>query len=92
MADVSYELMQRNNPTADDIAWLVPPGQPADHRRHCQPDGSAQGKVMINIQKFGNTTAATVPLCLWRGKEIAQRRQYHPRRLWRWFHPGEPPG
>src|SRR5688500_9384111 len=66
MADVSYELMQRNNLTADDIAWLVP------HQANLRIiDATAnrmnlpKEKVMINIQKYGNTTAATIPLCLW---------------------------
>ncbi|HAN66485.1 MAG TPA: 3-oxoacyl-ACP synthase, partial [Chitinophagaceae bacterium] len=66
MADVSYELMERNNLTADDIAWLVP------HQANLRIiDATAnrmnlpKEKVMINIQKYGNTTAATIPLCLW---------------------------
>ena len=66
MADVSYELMQRNNLTADDIAWLVP------HQANLRIiDATANRmdlpseKVMINIQKYGNTTAGTLPLCLW---------------------------
>jgi len=66
MADVSYELMERNNLTADDIAWLVP------HQANLRIiDATAnrmnlpREKVMINIQKYGNTTAATIPLCLW---------------------------
>ena len=66
MADVSYELMQRNNLTADDIAWLVP------HQANLRIiDATAnrmslpREKVMINIQKYGNTTAGTLPLCLW---------------------------
>lgn len=66
MADVSYELMQRNNLTADDISWLVP------HQANLRIiDATAnrmnlpKEKVMINIQKYGNTTAATLPLCLW---------------------------
>ncbi|MEO8772315.1 MAG: beta-ketoacyl-ACP synthase III [Ferruginibacter sp.] len=66
MADVSYELMQRNNLTPDDIAWLVP------HQANLRIiDATAnrmnlpKEKVMINIHKFGNTTAATIPLCLW---------------------------
>jgi 3-oxoacyl-[acyl-carrier-protein] synthase-3 len=66
MADVGYELMERNNLTADDIAWLVP------HQANLRIiDATAnrmnlpKEKVMINIQKFGNTTAATLPLCLW---------------------------
>ncbi len=66
MADVSFELMQRNNLTAEDIAWLVP------HQANLRIiDATAsrmelpREKVMINIQKYGNTTAATLPLCLW---------------------------
>ena len=66
MADVSFELMDRNNLTAKDIAWLVP------HQANMRIiDATAQRmdlpreKVMINIQKYGNTTAATLPLCLW---------------------------
>ncbi|MCP9750664.1 beta-ketoacyl-ACP synthase III [Ferruginibacter sp. HRS2-29] len=66
MADVSYELLQRNNLTADDVAWLVP------HQANLRIiDATAnrmdlpKEKVMINIQKYGNTTAGTLPLCLW---------------------------
>ncbi|MBU3714398.1 MAG: ketoacyl-ACP synthase III [Ferruginibacter sp.] len=66
MADVSYELMQRNNLTADDISWLVPHQA---NLRIIDATASRMGlpkeKVMINIQKYGNTTAATIPLCLW---------------------------
>ena len=66
MADVSYELMQRNNLTGDDIAWLVPHQAnlriiDATANRMCLP----KEKVMVNIQKYGNTTAGTLPLCLW---------------------------
>jgi 3-oxoacyl-[acyl-carrier-protein] synthase-3 len=66
MADVSYELMQRNNLTAGDIAWLVP--HQANLRiidATANRMGLAKEKVMINIQKYGNTTAGTLPLCLW---------------------------
>ncbi len=66
MADVSYELMQRNNLTADDVAWLVPHQA---NLRIIDATASRMGlpkeKVMINIQKYGNTTAGTLPLCLW---------------------------
>ena len=66
MADVSFELMERNNLTADDIAWLVPHQA---NLRIIDATASRMGlpreKVMINIQKYGNTTAATLPLCLW---------------------------
>ncbi|MGB1055901.1 MAG: beta-ketoacyl-ACP synthase III [Flavobacteriales bacterium] len=65
MADVSYEVMERNNLTANDVAWLVPHQAnlriiDATQRR----TGLPHEKVMINIQKYGNTTAATIPLCL----------------------------
>ncbi len=66
MADVSYELIQRNNLTADDIAWLVP--HQANKRiidATARRMGLSDEKVMLNIQRYGNTTAATIPLCLW---------------------------
>ena len=66
MADVSYELMQRNNLTGDDIAWLVP--HQANLRiidATANRMGLPKEKVMINIEKYGNTTAGTLPLCLW---------------------------
>ena len=66
MADVSFELMQRNNLTAGDIAWLVP--HQANLRiidATAKRMGLPKEKVMINIQKYGNTTAGTLPLCLW---------------------------
>ncbi|MGD0710311.1 MAG: beta-ketoacyl-ACP synthase III [Bacteroidales bacterium] len=66
MADVSLEVMERNNLKPDDIKWLVP------HQANLRIiDATAnrmkldKDKVMINIEKFGNTTAATLPLCLW---------------------------
>jgi 3-oxoacyl-[acyl-carrier-protein] synthase-3 len=66
MADVSYELMERNNLTGDDIAWLVP--HQANLRiidATASRAGIPKEKVMINIEKYGNTTAGTIPLCLW---------------------------
>jgi 3-oxoacyl-[acyl-carrier-protein] synthase-3 len=66
MADVSAEIMQRNNLTADDVAWLVP--HQANKRiidATAERCGLSSDKVMLNIQKYGNTTAGTVPLCLW---------------------------
>ena len=66
MADVSYELMERNNLTGNDIAWLVP--HQANLRiidATANRMGLPKEKVMINIEKYGNTTAATIPLCLW---------------------------
>lgn len=66
MADVAYELMQRNNLEAADIAWLVP--HQANKRiidATAGRMGLSEDKVMVNIQHYGNTTAATLPLCLW---------------------------
>lgn len=66
MADVSYELMERNHLKSDDIAWLVP--HQANKRiidATARRMGLSDDKVMLNIQRYGNTTAATIPLCLW---------------------------
>jgi len=66
MADVSAELLERNQLTGNDIAWLVP--HQANLRiidATADRMGLSKEKVMINIQKYGNTTAATLPLCLW---------------------------
>jgi 3-oxoacyl-[acyl-carrier-protein] synthase-3 len=66
MADVSAELLDKNNLTGDDIAWLVP--HQANLRiidATANRAGIPKEKVMINIHKYGNTTAATIPLCLW---------------------------
>ena len=66
MADVAAEIMERNNLKADDIAWLVPHQA---NLRIIDATGKRMGlppeKVMINIENYGNTTAATIPLCLW---------------------------
>ncbi len=70
MADVSLEVMERNGLTHEDIAWLVP--HQANMRiieavaRRMKLD---KQKVMVNIEKFGNTTAATLPLCIWEWEE-----------------------
>jgi len=66
MSDVSEEIMKRNNLTADNIAWLVPHQAnkriiQAVQERMKLPDN----KVMMNIHRYGNTTAGTIPLCLW---------------------------
>jgi 3-oxoacyl-[acyl-carrier-protein] synthase-3 len=66
MADVSAELLEKHNLTGEDIAWLVP--HQANLRiidATADRVGLPKEKVMINIHKFGNTTAATIPLCLW---------------------------
>lgn len=66
MADVSAQIMERNNLTADDIAWLVP------HQANLRiinatsnRMGLSDDKVMLNIHRYGNTTCGTLPLCLW---------------------------
>jgi 3-oxoacyl-[acyl-carrier-protein] synthase-3 len=66
MADVSAEILERNNLTGDDVDWLVP--HQANLRiidATARRMNLADDKVMINIQKYGNTTSGTIPLCLW---------------------------
>ena len=66
MADVSAAIMDKNNLTSDDVDWLVP--HQANLRiidATANRMGLSKEKVMINIQKYGNTTAGTLPLCLW---------------------------
>ncbi len=66
MADVSAQIMERNNLTADDIAWLVPHQA---NKRIIDATANRMGvgpeKVMLNIHRYGNTTNGTIPLCLW---------------------------
>jgi 3-oxoacyl-[acyl-carrier-protein] synthase-3 len=66
MADVSAEIMERNNLNAEDVAWLVP--HQANKRiidATARRMGVGNEKVMLNIEKYGNTTNGTIPLCLW---------------------------
>ena len=66
MADVSAEIMERNGLSADDVAWLVP--HQANKRiidATAHRMGLDDARVMVNIEKFGNTTSGTIPLCLW---------------------------
>ena len=66
MAEVSQEIMSRNNLRADMIKWLVP--HQANRRiieSTAERLGIPMDRVMVTIQKYGNTTAATIPLCLW---------------------------
>ena len=66
MAEVSAEIMEKNNLTSDDVDWLVP--HQANLRiidATAKRMGLPEDKVMVNIQKYGNTTAGTLPLCLW---------------------------
>lgn len=66
MAEVSAQVMERNNLTADEVAWLVPHQA---NKRIIDATANRMGigpeKVMMNIEKYGNTTAGTLPLCLW---------------------------
>ncbi|MFC6999249.1 beta-ketoacyl-ACP synthase III [Rufibacter roseus] len=66
MADVSAEVMERNNLTHEDIAWLVPHQA---NKRIIDATANRMGvgpeKVMLNIERYGNTTSGTIPLCLW---------------------------
>ncbi len=66
MADVSVEMMKKHNISPDDLDWLVP--HQANMRiieATARRMGIKKEQVMINIQKYGNTTSATIPLCLW---------------------------
>ncbi|MGC6432672.1 MAG: beta-ketoacyl-ACP synthase III [Crocinitomicaceae bacterium] len=66
MAEVSAEIMEKNNLSSDDVNWLVP--HQANLRiidATAERMGLSRDKVMINIEKYGNTTAGTLPLCLW---------------------------
>jgi 3-oxoacyl-[acyl-carrier-protein] synthase-3 len=66
MADVSAEIMEKNGLKSEDVAWLVP--HQANKRiidATAHRMGLDDAKVMLNIQKFGNTTSGTIPLCLW---------------------------
>jgi 3-oxoacyl-[acyl-carrier-protein] synthase-3 len=66
MAGVSADIMERNGLTGEDVDWLVPHQanlriiDATAERMNLSPE-----KVMVNIQRFGNTTAGTIPLCLW---------------------------
>ncbi|MFM7177692.1 MAG: beta-ketoacyl-ACP synthase III [Bacteroidota bacterium] len=66
MADVSAEIMERNHLKAEDIAWLVP--HQANKRiidATANRMGLGNEKVMLNIERYGNTTNGTIPICLW---------------------------
>ncbi|MBC8053154.1 MAG: ketoacyl-ACP synthase III [Sphingobacteriaceae bacterium] len=66
MANVAGEIIERNNLQPEDIAWLVP--HQANKRiidATANRAGVGPEKVMINIERYGNTTNGTIPLCLW---------------------------
>lgn len=66
MAEVSAQIMERNGLTSEDVAWLVPHQA---NKRIIDATANRMGvgpeRVMMNIEKYGNTTAGTLPLCLW---------------------------
>ncbi len=74
MADISEQVMKRNNLKAGDIDWLVPHQA---NKRIIEATrtrlGLPEEKVMVNIGKYGNTTAATLPLCLWDWEDKLKR-------------------
>jgi 3-oxoacyl-[acyl-carrier-protein] synthase-3 len=66
MADVAAEMMEKHHLTSDDVAYLVP--HQANKRiidATAQRMGVGSDKVTMNIDRYGNTTGATIPLCLW---------------------------
>jgi 3-oxoacyl-[acyl-carrier-protein] synthase-3 len=66
MAEVAAEVMERNNLTAENVAWLIP--HQANKRiidATANRTGVSLDKVTINIERYGNTTNGTIPLCLW---------------------------
>lgn len=74
MADVSLEIMEKNNLKAEHVAWLVP--HQANERiidATARRMGLDREKVMVNISHYGNTTAATIPLCLYDWKDQLEK-------------------
>ncbi len=66
MADVAVEMMEKHNISPEELAWLIP--HQANMRiieATARRMGLSKEKVMINIERYGNTTAATIPLCMW---------------------------
>jgi len=66
MADVAAQVAERNHLTSDSITWLVP--HQANKRiidATAQRVGISEDKVMMNIERYGNTTGGTIPLLLW---------------------------
>ena len=74
MADVSVEIMEKNNLKSEDIAYLVP--HQANMRiidATARRMGLEKEKVMINIQKYGNTTNGTIPMCLYEWEDQLEK-------------------
>ena len=77
MATTVKQVLQRNNLNIDDLAWLVP------HQANMRIINAVgdmldmpKDKVMVNIHKYGNTTAATLPLCLWEYEPQLKKGDY----------------
>lgn len=74
MANVAADIMERNQLSSDDVTWLVPHQA---NKRIIDATASRMGvgteKVMINIEKYGNTTNGTIPLCLWEWESRLQK-------------------
>jgi 3-oxoacyl-[acyl-carrier-protein] synthase-3 len=74
MADVALEMMQKHNIKPDELDWFVPHQA---NNRIIETVGRRMGIkkeiIMINIEKYGNTTAATIPLCLWEKEKQLKR-------------------
>ncbi len=77
MNETTQAVMKRNNLTTDDIAWVVP--HQANMRiiqSVSEYSGFPMEKIMVNIEKYGNTTAATIPLCLWEYESRLKKGDY----------------
>lgn len=74
MAEVSAEIMEKNNLKSEDVAWLVPHQA---NKRIIDATANRMGvgaeKVMLNISKYGNTTSGTIPLCLWDYESVLKK-------------------
>ncbi|MCX7727955.1 MAG: ketoacyl-ACP synthase III [Bacteroidia bacterium] len=74
MAEVSAQIMEKNNLKSEDIAWLV--AHQANKRiidATAQRMGLSSDKVMMNIEKYGNTTAGTIPLLIWEYEPLLKK-------------------
>ncbi len=74
MPEIALKLMERNGLTPENLDWLVP--HQANIRiieATAKRMGLSKDKVMINIEKYGNTTAATIPLCLWEWEDKVKK-------------------
>ena len=74
MAEVSAEIMAKNNLTSDDIAYLLPHQA---NKRICEATANRMGlspdKMLMNIERYGNTTAGTIPLLLWDYEKLLKK-------------------